>query len=207
MSSFCARDCNSQWPFETHTEQMWFRSVKSSSRIARRYFCKRSELVVTCMPSSTEVTQAGSNFDDPFISTRHKRQAPTSDSPFNSQRVGRKIPFCRATSRMVSSWRALTSRSSILSVLILLAGLIGLLPDLRVGGHRLDELLPIDGPYKRPPGTGRSRCALCILRKSILGCSAPDSELRSPSRTSWCASAGRKDLRSGQYPAGLPLSA
>ena len=28
MSSFWARYCNSQWPLETQTEQMWLRSVK-----------------------------------------------------------------------------------------------------------------------------------------------------------------------------------
>src|ERR1039457_3877758 len=144
MSSFCARNCNSQWPFETQTEQIWLRSVSSNSMIDLRYFCKRSELVVTSMPSWTRVTQAAISLGVPFTSTRHIRHAPTSDRPFNSHKVGRKILFWRATSRIVSSGRALTSRSSIFRVLTLLTGLIVTPPDLRSDDLYSDDLYSDD---------------------------------------------------------------
>src|SRR5579872_1483209 len=79
------------------------------------------------MPSSTAVTQAGSSLFCPLISTRHNRQAPTSESPSISQSRGTKMPFCRATSRILSSWRPVTSRPSILSVLTVATGLMRIL--------------------------------------------------------------------------------
>ena len=48
---------------------------------------------MTSMPSSTLVTQAASRRFDPFTSTRHRRHAPTVESPSNSQSRGMKIPF------------------------------------------------------------------------------------------------------------------
>src|ERR1035438_151051 len=168
MSSFCARYCNSQWPLETQTEQMWLRSVSNNSMIERRYFCKRSELVVTSMPSCTGVTHAAISLGVPFTSTRHRRHAPIGDSPFNSHNVGMKILFWRATSRIVSSGRALTSRSSIFRVLTLLAGLIVAPParhpdDSGSYDLRPHDLIPDDRRIL-PPGIGPSRCALCLRR-------------------------------------------
>src|ERR1035438_477742 len=164
MPSFCARNCNSQWPLETQTEQIWFRSVSNNSMIDRRYFCKRSEFVVTSMPSCTSVTQADCSFVEPFTSTRHKRHAPTLERPFNSQRVGRKILLCRTTSRMVSCGRALKSRSSILRVFTLAAGLIAILPE-RKWMRRAAHFHLRDGVRIRPPDTDAFRYALCIHRQ------------------------------------------
>src|ERR1035438_2802994 len=156
MPSFCARNCNSQWPLETQTEQIWFRSVSNNSMIERRYFCRRSELGVTSMPSCTSVTQADCSFAEPFTSTRHKRHAPTLERPFNSQSVGRKILLCRTTSRMVSCGRALKSRSSILRVLTLAAGVIGSPPE-REWMRRAAHLHLRDGVRKPPPDTAAVR--------------------------------------------------
>src|SRR5690242_2136160 len=58
------------------------------------------------------VTQAGRRRGTPLTSTRHRRQAPTAVSPGRSHRVGTKMPFSRATSRIVWSSRAPTSRPS-----------------------------------------------------------------------------------------------
>src|ERR1051325_7156412 len=65
---------------------------------------------------------------DPFAPTKQSRQAPTVDSPSSSQSRGMKMLFWRATSRMVSSARALKSRPSIFNVFTLAAGVIELLP-------------------------------------------------------------------------------
>ena len=72
---------------------------------------------MTSMPSATRVTQAGSSLLMPFTSTRHSRQAPTVRRPGRWHSVGMEMPFSRATSRIVWSSRAPTSRPSMVRVL------------------------------------------------------------------------------------------
>ena len=69
------------------------------------------------IPSSTRVTQAGSSRPPEPCSTRHSRQAPTSDVPARWQRVGIVMPASRAASRIVCSARALVAFPLIVSVL------------------------------------------------------------------------------------------
>ena len=91
---------------------------RASPGSSRRYFDSRSALHgrLPCLRRRA-CTQAGSRRSSPSTSTRHRRQAPTSVSPSRWHRVGMKIPFSRATSRMVWSSRAPTSVPSIVRVL------------------------------------------------------------------------------------------
>src|SRR5581483_1905724 len=157
------------------TEQMWFRSVRKSSRMVRRYSASRGEFTVTSMPSCTCVTHDATSLLLPFTSTRQRRQAPTSESPSMWHKVGTKILFSRATCSRVSSLRALTCFPSTTSVLISDCGFIRQL----LQPWSCDKL-PLDTLYLQyardiPPGSGAT-------------CSAPDSAPSAPSRTNWCSS-------------------
>ena len=78
--------------------------------------------MTTSIPSPTIVTQDAKSLLEPFTSTMQRRQAPTGVRPSRLQSVGIWIPFSRAASRIDSSSRAETSRSSIVRVLTLLDG-------------------------------------------------------------------------------------
>ena len=87
--SRCARDCSSQWPLATQTEQMWLRSANSSSRIILRYSLEPLRVGRDLHALlDARSTQAGSSSGVPLTSTRHSRQAPTSDRPSRWQSVG-----------------------------------------------------------------------------------------------------------------------
>ena len=77
----CARDCNSQLPLETQTEQIWFRSMNSSSNAISLLWARLSELVVTDIPLWAGVVQAGRRRPMPETSTRHNRHDPAALRP------------------------------------------------------------------------------------------------------------------------------
>src|SRR5271157_3646255 len=117
MPTRSARFWSSQLPLATHTAHTWLRSAKRSSTIIRRKFRSRSVLVCTFISSKTCVVQAGIKRGGSPTSTRHIRQAPTSETPSRWQSVGIAIPASFAASRIVWSPRALMSFPSIDRVL------------------------------------------------------------------------------------------
>jgi hypothetical protein len=57
------------------------RSTKSISVIICRYSISSAESVVTSMPSTTAVVQAGISLFEPATSTTHSRHWPVADRP------------------------------------------------------------------------------------------------------------------------------
>src|SRR5262249_20502546 len=96
---------------------MWFRSVRSISTMSLRYSSSRAEPVRTPIPSAGAVTHAASSRLLPATSTRQSRQAPGRDRPSSWHSVGMGMPASRATSRIFSPSRALTSLPLMLKVM------------------------------------------------------------------------------------------
>src|ERR1051325_5285010 len=120
---------------------------------------------------------------DPFTSTKQSRQAPTVDSPSISQSRGMKMLFWRATSRMVSSARALKSRPSIFNVFTLATGVIELLPYRKLQQH-----------------IGCAQCGPCTRRRNSEVYGELGLALTGPNRTGWCFSPGRTVLPVARHP-------